>query len=429
MSIHSCLHILSRMLIPAAVLVLTACNDDDALRDAHGDHDHEAPSSGRLVIGDANGAASRALVHDLDTGTTVASLPLRHAPTALYASPGGRYAVVVQAADGLVSFVDGGVWLHDDHVHADTPTLLAFERSGAKPAHYQVHEDQAALFYDGEGDTPAGFDLLTDASLAVSQIVARATLPVPVHGVAQPRDGAVLAVDYSAAEAAGGVPRSAVKHYQLHGDHFHDEGRFATPCDNLHGSAGNEDYTAFGCTDGVLLIQQDGETFTDRKLSIGQRITQMAGHHAVEVFAGFASDGTLYVIDPATDTATPFDWNGAAADVGIRQYRFDAHGEHLLILDRTGMLHVLEAHGDHFDRKAAVQVLAADDSAARITTSGADDLAFVTDPAGMAVVVVDLATVDIVDHVDLDFAPTGITWLGIAPDADHDHDHEHDHDH
>lgn len=409
--------LLSRTLLMSAALSLAACNDDDRLPgQGPGDGHEHVESAGRLVIGKAAGAESKAVVYDLHDEAFVGELPLRYAPTALYASPEGRYAVVVQAADGQVNFVDGGIWLHGDHAHADAPELLSFELSGAKPAHYRVNAGQAALFYDGEGSEPARFELLTEASIGSGQIVAAQALPAPVHGIAEPRDGAVLSMDYSLAEAADGAVRSAVKQFELHGDHFHDEGRFDTLCENLHGGSSNHSHSVFGCADGVLVIGQDGGGFTDAKIAIEKRITQVAGHEDADLLGGFAGDGTLYAIDPAAGTAEVVDW-GAAEGVGRRQHTFDAHGEHLLILDTAGVLHVLEAGADGFERKGSVRVLDSDDAAARIATSGATHQAFVTDPAGQAVVVVDLEAVDVVNHVDLDFAPVGVTWLGIAEEG------------
>lgn len=409
-----------RLSLIAVAASLAACNDDDALRGGD-DHDH-TESSGRLAFATVEGDP-QLLVHDLDSGQTTA-IALSNAPTAVYASPEGRYAVVVQSGAGQVNFVDGGIWLHDDHAHADEPELLDFTLFGAKPAHYQTHEEQAALFYDGEGGTPAKFDIFSDESLAEGGVLASQTLPAAVHGVAEPRDGYVLAVDYSAEEAAAGAPRSAVKLYELHDDHFHDEGRFETLCENLHGSATNEDYVAFGCQDGVLLIEQDGSSFTDSKIAIDRRITQMAGHDAVPflvAFAGADDDDALFVIDPAAGSAEAVDWKDGAA-VNRRQHTFDAHGEHLLILDSAGTMHVLEVHDDHFDVAGRIDVLTGDDTAARMATSAAGDLAFVTDSAGKSVVVVDLEDLEVVDHIDLGFAPVGIAWLGIA-EEEHGHDH------
>ncbi len=406
----------ARLTLLSAALGLGACNDDDALRDVDGGHTHE-DSSGRLAFAGADGDPQLSVL-DLDSRTTT-QIALANAPTAVYASPERRYAVVVQADADQVNFVDGGVYAHEDHVDVETPTLLDFSLSGARPAHYQAHEEQAALFFDGRDAVPAQFALLTDAGIGNAGVVATASLPATVHGLAEPRDGYVLAVDYSLEEAGAATPRNAVKKYELHGDHFHDEGRLATPCENIHGAGTNEDFVAFGCQDGILLVEQDGDVFTDSKIATPQRISQVAGHHEVPLLAGFAgaADGdTLYVIDPVAGTATASDWKQGAA-VNRRQHGFDAHGEHLLILDSAGTLHVLEAGAEGFEPRGTVAVYSGDQATARLTTSPLADIAYVTDPAGKSIAVIDLELLEEVDRIDLDFAPIGIAWLGVAEDT------------
>ncbi|HEY1077123.1 MAG TPA: hypothetical protein VGE51_10585 [Fontimonas sp.] len=407
---------IARLTLLSAALGLAACNDDDALRGGDDGHGH-SESSGRLAFAGADGDPQIS-IFDIDTRTTT-QIALSNVPTAVYASPGRRYALVVQADADQVGFVDGGVYAHEDHVDVETPTLLDFTLNGAKPAHYQSHEEQSALFFDGRDSEPAQFALLTDASIGSGGIVASATLPAAVHGVAEPRDGYVLAVDYSLVESQAGTPRQAVKKYELHGDHFHDEGRLATPCENIHGAGTNDDYVAFGCQDGVLLVEQNGDLFTDRKIATPQRITQIAGHDDAALLAGFAgaADGdTLYVIDPVAGTAVASDWKqGATAN--RRQHAFDAHGEHLLILDSTGTLHVLEASATGFVPRGTVAVYSGDQTTARLATSPLEDLAYVTDPAGKSIAVIDLTLLEEVDRIDLDFAPIGIAWLGAADDT------------
>lgn len=403
---------LFRLGLLAAAVSLSACSDNDRLPGDGHDHDH-VESSGRLVFGEDG--SNRAHVLDLEDGTIMSSFELDNPVSAIYASPGGRYAVVLQSAAGKVGFIDGGVWQHGDHAHADDPVKLGLERSGIKPAHYRAHEDQAALFYDGEGDTAARFDLLTDASLAAGGIVASQTLPGPVHGIAEPRDGYVLAVN---------LARTQVVPYEVHGDHFHEEAAFATLCEGLHGGSSNEDYSAFGCNDGVLVVQQTESGFEDFKIETPKRVTQVAGHHAVEHFAAFASDGTLYLIDPVAKTATELDWDG---DTGARaarsQHLIDAHGEHLAILDSTGELHVVSlADWTRKGSMQAVEGIGSGTAGARLASGSADRL-FVTDPVAQAVVEIDLEHIEEAGHYDLEFMPVGLAWLGIAAESDHDHAH------
>ncbi|MGQ0697530.1 MAG: hypothetical protein ACT4PZ_04740 [Panacagrimonas sp.] len=405
-----------------AVAGLSACNDDDSLREGDG-HQHEESSEGRLVVGRADGANSKAVVYDLSENEVVSDLALAHEPSAVYSSPDNRYAVVLQAAGGQVNFIDGGIFAHEDHIDVEAPSLLSLVLTGTKPAHYRPHEELAALFYDGEGTNNATIQVFSDESLGTGTLEAQQSLPAPVHGIAEARGDYVLSIDYTAEEFATGATRTAVRLYERHGDHYHAEQRFETPCLNLHGGASNDAYSAFGCTDGVLVIEQAGTTFVDTKVLTPERISQVAGHPDVADFAAFAGDGTLYAIDPSAKTATEVDWSAGAtasdgSPVNRLQHTFDGHAEHLLILDNTGTLHVLEA-GD-FSRRGSVKVLnsvATGATGPRIAVSVADDRAYINDAAEQAVVVVDLEALEVVGHVELGFAPVGVTWVGAAAHA------------
>jgi hypothetical protein len=398
---------LLRPALICAALSLAACNDKDTLP-ADGDHGHgHTESTGRLVFGED--ASNKVHVYDLDERKLIQDFVLGQAVSAVHASPGRRYAVVVQAGGGRVDFIDGGIWLHGDHAHADDPLKLALSLTGIKPAHYREHEEQAALFYDGEGTDAAKFELFTDASLGSGggSIVARQSLPGPVHGIAEPRPGYVLAVD---------TTRSQVLPYELHGDHFHAGTAFATSCQNLHGGSSNEDYSAFGCQDGVLVIRQQGDAFTDAKIATPKRVTQVAGHPDLAQFAAFAGDGTLYVIDPAAGSATELDWDGNAAAAAARsQHLIDAAGHHLAILDSTGMLHVVDTAD--WTRKGSVQAVpsvGSGASGARLASSGDGEHLYISSPADKSVIAIDLENVEEADHYELGFIPTGLAWLGVA---------------
>ncbi|MBL8350828.1 MAG: hypothetical protein JNL87_10975 [Burkholderiaceae bacterium] len=95
----------------AATSVLAACGGGV---DSEDDHDHDEvtiDTAGRLAVAEANATTLR--VHDLDSGSVEASHVMQSAPSAVYASPGGRYAVVPQRTQDRVQFVDGDIWQED----------------------------------------------------------------------------------------------------------------------------------------------------------------------------------------------------------------------------------------------------------------------------------------------------------------------------
>lgn len=132
----------------AAALALTACGGGVPAED---DHEHEnvfIDTAGRLAIAEAGSATLRIL--DLDSGAVEASYTMDNEPSAVYASPGGRYAVVVQRLQDRVQFVDGGIWQedHGDHQHdyKQSSRLLGWRLTGARPTHYDVQAGVQAAF-------------------------------------------------------------------------------------------------------------------------------------------------------------------------------------------------------------------------------------------------------------------------------------------
>ncbi|HCK28650.1 MAG TPA: hypothetical protein DHW52_15785, partial [Alcanivorax sp.] len=103
------------------------------------------------------------------------------------------------------------------------------------PTHYRSHGEQAALFFDGDSASAAlsQFHLFSDESLESGGTLAHQTLDTAHHGIAEPLDGVVLA---SHAAASGDAP-DGISVFELHGDHFHNEGELATACPGLHGGA------------------------------------------------------------------------------------------------------------------------------------------------------------------------------------------------
>lgn len=123
--------------------------------------------------GNAESGATAVRLYDLDSAAVTATYAVDNAPSALYTSPGGRYAVAVQRLQDKVQFIDGGIWQegHVDHLHdyKQAPPRVDWVLAGVRPTHFDVQAGaQAAFFMDGNsGATPvqnAGVWLITDLS-------------------------------------------------------------------------------------------------------------------------------------------------------------------------------------------------------------------------------------------------------------------------
>ncbi|MFN3987557.1 MAG: hypothetical protein ACK4KV_18870 [Rhodocyclaceae bacterium] len=404
---------------------LAACGGGSGGDDDH--HDEvRIDTAGRLAIAEAGGSAVHVL--DLDSGSVLQSFQTQHPVSALYSSPGSRYALAIQRVQDLVQFVDGGLWQEDhvDHLHdyQQPPRLLGFSLAGPRPTHYEVHGVKAALFMDGHADSGRNAEVLVfgDDDIGAARIDARLALSLPMHGTAELR-GQYMLSTYREPQAASTLPEQ-VELYRREGSGYAFVQRFAEPCPGLHGSIVSGAYTLFGCTDGVLVVEQQGDAFSARKLANpsalpeGGRIGSFVGAEGRANVVGIAGS-RLFDIDPAAGTLTPIAWSEERTR---RAQTFDGDGRHLLVLDDTGTVHLLDAEAG-WQSRAALPAVSAMPSASpfpAIVASKARDRVYVADPAGHRIVVIDPARAVLDTPIGVSVSPTTLAWLGIAGHA-HDH--------
>lgn len=404
----------------AVALALVACGGGSD----EGIHDHEhtnIETGGRLVLIEKDSPAAR--VYELDTRNVLQTFTLANPPSAIYASPGKRYAMALQRTEGVTQVIDGGIWQedHGDHLHdyRQAPQLSAFTIMGPRPTHYETHDALSLVFLDGsaEAGQNAGVRIFSDTSLGKGALEASLDLPIAMHGTAEPR-GNYLLTTHRPPETTGTLP-TQVDLYRRDGAGYAFVQRFEEPCPGLHGSFSNHDHSVFGCIDGVLVVTQQGETFTARKIAnlpdipADVRIGTIAGHHERPTMVGIASPGHLFEIDPAAGTMKRIAW---AEGRTRRAHTFDREGANFLVVDDLGVTHVLDATQGFALRSsiATVSTMPAVAPFPAIAASGAQDKAFVTDPVGRAIAVVDLATLQVSEQLALDFSPSGLTWLGYS---------------
>lgn len=412
------------LLVGAALLA--ACGGGGASGDAPGHAEERIDSAGRLAVLDKDSASVR--IWDLDEGKLAQAFALDYAPAAVYASPGGRYAIALQRTQDQAQFIDGGLWQedHGDHLHdyRQAPRLLSLRLPGVRPTHFETHGRQAALFNDGlEAENKnAEVVLLSDAGIGKGTADARQPLPLPMHGTAEPVGEHVITT-YRAPGTSSTLPVQ-VELYRRTASGLAFVQRFEPTCSDLHGSFTNAQYTAFGCSDGVLLIGRSGDgagaTFTARKLPnpadmpAGARIGTVKGHEKVAQFIGLASPGLLFIIDPAAGSIQRLAWADGRT---VRGQGFDRTGSNYLVLDDQGTLHITSP-ARTFATRAKVAVVGQMPSASpfpSLVNSLTRDEVYISDPAGRQVAVVDVAGASVRKRMDMGFAPTGLAWLGIAP--------------
>lgn len=437
--IHKAAHCAASLLV---ILALTACSDskttivehepvpaDEKPNDDHDAGQDHGEVAGRLLISARD--EPHVYLLDLQEEKVVGDFDLEGVPTALYASHSRRYGLVVQGGDnGSVNFVDSGIYLeaHGDHsdLMKSAPMLMDFSMSGDRPAHVTQFNDQVAVFFDGNEGAPAMVSVVDEHHFDSGQEIFELNYAENQHGAAQVRGDYLLStVRYPELDPESTLP-TRVALYHLHGDHYDMEAEFEVDCPGLHGSAQNHHDVAFGCTDGVLLIEQDEaspDQFQARKIASEQRIGSLFGHEDMDGFVGVGS-GVLYSVDTMGEgsiTSIPWKTDDSLEPVG---YAFADHGELFLVLDNQGGLTVLntddwELSGDRL--QVTVSEQAPEDSRFELSVSGDGHYVYVSDPASREIVAVDIDHIEILERFELDFIPHKLAWLGVAGGVVHGH--------
>ncbi len=418
-----------------ASALLAACGggvDSDESPDKH--ENTTIDTAGRLALIENNAKTLRLL--DLDSGTTEASHALDHVPSAIYASPNGRYAVAMQRLQDQVQFVDAGIWQedHGDHLHdyKQASKAVAWKLSGSRPTHYDVQAGkQAAFFMDGDSTaTPAknaGVRLISDASIATGGTLAALDLSAPIHGLGEPVDNKLLVVS-RAADAPDTLP-THLNLYQREGATYRLDRQVPTRCNGMHGSFSAGAYTVAGCLDGMLLVKHlSASTVSDgQKLLTPLRVGTIAGHARLgSHFIGVATEGAapavvttrFYAVDGDAGTVSSFVPQGWVDGNIRRAHGFDRSGKRFAVLDNQGTLILSQHQNKAWAPLARVAgVIPSMPTAApwpAIVANGAKDELYISDPQARQLVVVDSSTGAVKSRRNLDFVPSGLAWLGIT---------------
>ncbi|HEY7773977.1 MAG TPA: 5-methyltetrahydrofolate--homocysteine methyltransferase [Marinagarivorans sp.] len=407
------------------------------------DHGHEASAHGRLLV--LNGDTPEASVYSLEDNSLLDSFALDVAPSAVYASGGYRYGILVDRAGNALNFIDGGLWQEDhvEHLHdyEEAPALLEYVLSGNRPTHVVPHGGQVAVFFDGDASAmvPASTTVFTDSDITSGNATPPSvSFDVAMHGAAQPRGEYLLSSwrrDDAQSTSANPILPDQVALYHWHDGAYEQEQIFDVPCPDLHGAAQNETTIVFGCSDGVLVIHDHNGEFDAVKIPNSDvvldnlRIGSIYGHNDSAQFIGIASahGGSTqqwFAIDPEEGEMTLIE-NMPELQASVVARGFSYEAEQFVILDGLGQLTLLEPHNHdghtHWAYEGASYAITEADVSAMpegMTFSMAlaqnDHTVYVADPMAQHVLIIDLELLQEVGDIELDYAPAKISWLGIT---------------
>ncbi|WP_439033119.1 zinc metallochaperone AztD [Gordonia terrae] len=389
----------SLALLAAASFALVACGSEDSSESAPASSSaakavEQQSATPRLALSYDGGI----LVLDAESLEQVADLPV-DGFIRLNSADNGRN-VFVSESDGF-RVLDMGTWTrqHGDHGHhyTTTPTLTDMTFGGEEPGHVVPHDSRITLFTDGTGEV----DIVEPAELLRGNPASTTfTVPEPHHGVAVFReDGTVVTTVGNEDSRSGIAILDAERKEIVRNDQ----------CPGVHGeAAGAGGVLAFGCEDGILIVNGNEIRKVDSPDPYG-RIGNQAGSEESPIILGdYKSDPDAELERPTrfslTDTRTG---QLRLVDLGT-SYSFRSiergPGGSAVILGTDGALHV-------FDVNTAQEI-------AEIPAVGAwtepdewqspmpnvvvqENIAYVSDPAAKKIVAIDLTKNEKVGEADL----------------------------
>lgn len=382
-------------------LVLFVSGVSPIVSQAHGPH------AGRLLVADSQTGALT--VVDLQHGRPVALFSTPGAAN-VYTTASGRFGFAVHRDANRVTVVYSGLRTesHGDHndLVVEAPYIMATVNTGPKPTHFTSHGEWSAIFNDGDGSVA----LFNEGEF--EQIVRFSRFPTmgPDHGVAVVTGGVTMIGEVV---LVGGVNLGRVDVYSLDGQFI----RSFDGCPRLHGEAIRGEVAAFGCADGVLLIENQQGTLAARKLfnptgtPSDVRVGTIVAHENVPHFVGNFGQGLVF-INPLSNTMTPVPLPERLVRFGL-----DLTGDFLVALTADGKLHVLDPlTGAARGSLDAVSPLRAGVNL-RPGFSLGEGLAYLSDPFTGDVVEVDLEALQVTQRISVGGAPTGLTMLP-APEGE-----------
>lgn len=420
-----------RLLTAATLFAAMAGCGGDGGGDSHDHGQTHIDTAGRLAIIEHQAPAVH--IHDLDTHQREARHTLANPATAVHASPGKRYAIVVQRPSDRVQFVDGGIWQedHGNHMHdyRRASKLLSWQLDDPAPTHYNPMENgHATIFMDGKAATTpqrnASVVLFNEQSISNGRALARLSLGGPMHGLAQQVDDTLLLTTLRSTPAtADSVLPDRIQVWQRANQDYTLQRTLTGVCEGMHGGASTGTHTAVGCMDGILLLSREGQNFTERKIALPHRISSLQSHPKWPGhFIGTGNAGTpatthVHALDAATGTATEVSLPGWPAGTVRRALTVDRQGR-VLILDSTGALHTLARGASGWQSirhtPSVVPTMPTQAPWPALAASNRSDTVFLTDPATRQLLTIDPATHQITRRDTLDFVPASLTWLGIG---------------
>jgi ABC-type Zn uptake system ZnuABC Zn-binding protein ZnuA len=358
-------------------------------------------------------------VVDLSSNAIVETYDLSARPS-FYTSEDGRYVYAVQSGGNVVNVIDSGVrqiW-HDDHYDTEIGevALLEFALEGNRPIHFVLWEDQVSVFNDGDG-TIAIFNQ-SDIRESDVQITSLSTAR-PHHGVGAAVGDYVLAGIPNIEDEDDSLP-VGVEVLTMDGESVE---RFEN-CPDLHGEThAGDNGIAFACSDGILIVRWEGDTFTGTKLdypsgSADARAGSLYSVHEGDHILGNFEANSIIRIHLEEETVERI-------ELPVDVWRFDVYNDDpskAVVLTMDGALHLVDiATGEVEGSVEVVEPFTRPSrAAARPTFTLNGHFAYISEPLPGDIAIVDLETMEVAEErIFIGGKPSSLATFGVMGEDHH----------
>lgn len=326
----------------------------------------------------------------------------------------GRHVLV--STEGGFAPLDLGTWSegHDDHDHHYTaePRLHEVLVAAEHPGHVVVHDGLTALFDDATGTVTVVEADTWDEQVEAGEVTAVRTYTTPTahHGVAvASADGSLVVTEGTEEARTGARLLDAADAVVAESD----------ACPGVHGEAvAAGGVVTLGCQDGALVVRDGAVLHVASPDAYGRMGNQSGSEASGVVLADYKVDPDAELERPTRVALVDTDEARVALVALPSSYTFRSlgrgEGGEALVLGTDGSLHVIDPETAQLTRSIPV-VEAWEEPTQwqdpRPALLVLDGLAYVTDPAGREIHVVDVAAGEVVTSAGLPATPNEIAGV------------------
>ncbi len=220
-----------------------------------------------------------------------------------YTSNSGRYLTSIERDENTLRFFDSGIKNLEDRGQVSAAKWLDVRVEAPLPTHYASSEGHIVIFNDGDGSITHIDEAQLDVPSYRPRIFAFENT-VAHHGAGFRLRNGKFAVTFKNNDEPGGIPQM-VKFVDANGIVIDDNGGVEVA--GIHGDAVNGKYGVFGSTDGVIVVDDQGninliENVEGLKAESGNWLGTLKGHDNSDLFFGRARKLGVFKINPITKT-------------------------------------------------------------------------------------------------------------------------------